>query len=253
MYGDFTMDEAEWLRWNASFQMSVVLVDAHYVGRSLHLGYNALRLNAGVVYQKVIPATAHDDTDEGHGAMAERAVRLARLRQSGQFRASGEPTLHHLHEVAGLAVAILLDCVERTPKLRDLATDDLYACGYLHDIIEDSATDFEDVEQAANPVIAEWVRTLSVDKRMPKMDRDAAYERQIHGAVEAVQIVKLADLLSNLRGIRGSEDADWIEHYLDTTDRHLTLLRDVLHGTQWFCEAREHIAYWRQWLQKDRA
>lgn len=249
VYGDFTMDEAEWLRWNAGFQMAAVLVDPHYVGRSLQLGYNALRLNAGTAYQRVIPATVAIDPDVRNGSMAGGAVRLALLRQSRQLRKSGEPTMNHLREVAELAVAIHRECVERAPDLRSVSAEDLYACGYLHDSIEDSATDFEDVEQAAGSKVAEWVHLLSEDKRLPAKQRRAAYERQLESASDAVQIVKLADLVSNLRGIRGSESLAWMERYLDATERQLKLLRSPLNTCKWFCEALDHIRRWRQWLE----
>src|SRR5207249_3863376 len=97
------------------------------------------------------------------------------------------------------------------------------------------------VEQEAGLRVAEWVRRLSEDKRLPAGQRREAYERQIAGATGAVQVVKLADLLSNLRGIRGSEPVSWIEEYLDVSRRQLDLLTDVLHPTRWFCEARDLI------------
>lgn len=253
VYGDFTMDEREWLRWNAGFQMPAVLVDAHYVGRSLQLGYNALRLNAGSTYQRVVPATVDADPDLDREPMAARAVRLARLRQSRQLRRSGEPTMHHLREVAELAVAIHADCVKRgVPDLWNVSAEDLYACGYLHDTIEDSATDFEDVEQAAGRQVAFWVRLLSEDKRLPVRERRLAYDDQLRHAPMAVGIVKLADLLSNLRGIRGSESLRWLKGYLNVVDRQLELLAEALDGTAWFCEARDHVGHWRQWLKEPR-
>jgi hypothetical protein len=249
VYGDFTMDEREWRSWNARFQMPAVLVDAHYVGRSLQLGYNTLRLNAGSEYQCVVPTVVHDDPPIVRGPMVERAIRLALSRQSRQLRKSGEPTVHHLREVAELAVSIHGECLAR-PKmvLPDVSADELYACGYLHDSIEDSATDYEDVVEAAGHKVAEWVCKLSEDKRLPADQRHDAYEGEIAGASDGVQIVKLADLLSNLRGIRGSEPLNWIGGYLDVAERQLGLLHRALGRTTQFREASDHLVRARQWL-----
>jgi hypothetical protein len=251
VYGDFTMDEREWVGWNARFQMPVVLVDAHYVGRSLQLGYNALRLNAATEYQLVVPTTVDRDPDLRFAQTAVRSVELVRRHQSKQLRKSGEPTMHHLREVAELAVQIRDECVAHAERaVRDVSPEDLYACGYLHDSIEDTATDFEDIEQAAGRWVADWVRRLSEDKREPAGRRRSEYERQLAEAPLAVQIVKLADLLSNLRGLRGSEPVTWIGDYLQVSRRQLELLAAMLHETASYDEADRQIRRWRLWLQE---
>ena len=71
----------------------------------------------------------------------------------------------------------------------------------LHDTIEDTRTDCDDLLQflggAGHPV-ADWVATLSKDKRRQEEDREAAYLAALAAAPWQVKVCKLADLFDNL-------------------------------------------------------
>ena len=86
------------------------------------------------------------------------------------------------------------------------------------------------------------------DKRLPRSEREDEYGRQIATAGLAPRVVKLADLLSNLRGLRGTEGTDWIERYLDVADRQLALISEGLDRCSSMGEARDHIVRWRHRL-----
>jgi guanosine-3',5'-bis(diphosphate) 3'-pyrophosphohydrolase len=73
----------------------------------------------------------------------------------------------------------------------------------LHDTIEDTTTDFDDLAERFGPEIAGWVAVLSKDKRRADPDREAAYLTALAGAPAPVQIAKLADILDNLMDSSG--------------------------------------------------
>src|SRR3954470_9066092 len=64
----------------------------------------------------------------------------------------------------------------------------------LHDTIEDTTTDFDDLEERFGPRVAGWVSALTKDKRLADDDREAAYTATLAGADPAVKVAKLADI-----------------------------------------------------------
>jgi guanosine-3',5'-bis(diphosphate) 3'-pyrophosphohydrolase len=68
----------------------------------------------------------------------------------------------------------------------------------LHDVIEDTNTDFDDLAATFGPEVAQWVATLSKDKRLPEDRREEAYLEALCAAPWQVQACKLADLVDNL-------------------------------------------------------
>lgn len=250
VYGDFLLDETGWRDWNMRFLLQPGLVDPRYVVCSLLWGFNLLRLNAGERSFTTVPAVAVERPEPVSGEMATQARQLAERRHARQLRKSGEPMLNHLREVAELAVQIHDECLDLQGSQSERAAlrEELYACGYLHDALEDTNTDYEDVERAAGPSVATWVALLSQDKRLPRSEREDEYGRQIATAGLAPRVVKLADLLSNLRGLRGTEGTDWIERYLDVADRQLALISEGLDRCSSMGEARDHIVRWRHRL-----
>lgn len=68
----------------------------------------------------------------------------------------------------------------------------------LHDTIEDTNTDFDDIADKFGEGVAGWVATLSKDKRLRDDIREPAYFRASAEADWQVQAIKLADLYDNL-------------------------------------------------------
>lgn len=85
--------------------------------------------------------------------------------------------------------------------LRDLFgidDPDVLCAGLLHDTIEDTTTDFDDIREQFGEQIAGWVAALSKDMRLPDEPREQAYRHQLAGADWPVIACKLADILDNL-------------------------------------------------------
>jgi len=112
--------------------------------------------------------------------------------------AAQEPYINHLLEVAGLVANALTE-----------PDTDLVIAAFLHDIIENTRVSKDDLLHKFGPDVAELVAEVTDDRSLPQAERK---RRQIvhasHLSVRA-QTIKLADKISNLRGILNSPPADW--------------------------------------------
>ena len=68
----------------------------------------------------------------------------------------------------------------------------------LHDVVEDTNTGVEEIEELFGKTIAQYVDLLTKDSTLPKRERDRDYDEKLLNAPETVQIAKLADLYDNL-------------------------------------------------------
>src|SRR5439155_11258577 len=68
----------------------------------------------------------------------------------------------------------------------------------LHDTIEDTDTDFDDLKETFGTDVAEWVAALSKDKRLPEGEREQAYAAALARAPWQVKACKLADVYDNV-------------------------------------------------------
>lgn len=68
----------------------------------------------------------------------------------------------------------------------------------LHDTIEDTTTDFDDIAERFGPEVAEWVGYLTKDKRLPDDERERYYIARLKQAPWQVQACKLADIYDNV-------------------------------------------------------
>src|SRR3954464_1988237 len=55
----------------------------------------------------------------------------------------------------------------------------MLAAALLHDTIEDTNTDCDDIIERFGPEVAEWVSALTKETRLPHDEREAAYARAI--------------------------------------------------------------------------
>jgi len=126
-----------------------------------------------------------------------------------------KPDLPLWHEAAALAARCHVGQIRkdgRTPYVahpfrvamivRDVfGVDDpvVLAGALLHDVIEDSDTDYEDVMEACGREVADIVAAMSKDMRMVEAEREAAYDRQLAAASWKARLVKLADVYDNVR------------------------------------------------------
>jgi guanosine-3',5'-bis(diphosphate) 3'-pyrophosphohydrolase len=74
----------------------------------------------------------------------------------------------------------------------------ILAAAILHDTIEDTTTDYDDILEHFGPDVARWVAAVSKDSRMEFEEREAAYRKVLAAADWQAKVVKLADLYDNL-------------------------------------------------------
>ncbi len=133
---------------------------------------------------------------ENHPSVDEELLRRAYLfsarQHRGQTRQSGEPYLVHPLEVANILADLNLDPICVTT-------------GLLHDIVEDTETSVEEIEEYFGPEIAHLVEGLT---KISRLDQASTEERQalnmrkmLLAMVDDVRVVlvKLADRLHNMR------------------------------------------------------
>jgi (p)ppGpp synthase/HD superfamily hydrolase len=124
------------------------------------------------------------------------AVAFASRAHQGQHRGDG-CTPYAAHPVR---VALILATAfgERRPEV--------LAAALLHDTIEDTGVDRDEVAERIGEPAAAWVAALTKDARLPEDEREAAYEATLARAPVEVQLIKLADTLDNLHdaGSRGA-------------------------------------------------
>ena len=68
----------------------------------------------------------------------------------------------------------------------------------LHDTIEDTTTDRDDLIDHFGPRVADWVAVLSKDKRLADEERETVYMQGLANAPLPVKLCKLADIFDNL-------------------------------------------------------
>lgn len=117
-----------------------------------------------------------------------QAFRYAALKHRQQTLADGvTPYFVHVVRVCW----ILRDVFQ----IKDTAT---IVASILHDVVEDTGTGIEEIEELFGKTIAQYVDLLTKDPALPKRLREREYDEKLLNAPETVQIAKLADLYDNL-------------------------------------------------------
>jgi (p)ppGpp synthase/HD superfamily hydrolase len=112
-------------------------------------------------------------------------------------------------------------------------SDEVVAAGVLHDVLEDTAVEREELERRFGPEVAALVAAVSADPSIEdEGERKAALREQVAGAGEHAAAVFAADKLSKARELRiraehgelRPPDLAKVEHYRASLD----VLDDVL-------------------------
>lgn len=117
----------------------------------------------------------------------DAAAYAARL-HANQYRNDGRtPYFCHPARVA-LTVAARLGSTDET----------VLAAAVLHDVIEDTPADYDDLLERFGRDVADLVACLSKDARMIECDREADYDRRLAAGPWQARLIKLADVYDNL-------------------------------------------------------
>ncbi|MAY75525.1 MAG: hypothetical protein CMJ31_12585 [Phycisphaerae bacterium] len=94
-------------------------------------------------------------------------------------------------------------------SLRDefgVEDEEILAAAALHDVIEDTPADYDDVAEAFGDRAARLVATMTKDMRLPEAEREVLYERGVIDAGRDAWLIKLGDVLDNLRDAASLDD-----------------------------------------------
>lgn len=141
------------------------------------------------------PAPAHGDKPVQH--LWQLAASFAARQHRHQIRKDGvTPYFSHVVRV-GLTVTQVFGC-----------HDDTVLCiALLHDTIEDTTTDYEDIESRFGAVIADGVVALTKNMALREDIREPEYDARIAKADWRIRLVKLADTYDNF--------CDCVNHHPD--------------------------------------
>jgi (p)ppGpp synthase/HD superfamily hydrolase len=117
-----------------------------------------------------------------------RAATFAARKHHGQMRADNQtPYFSHVTRVT-LILAHLFGVDDEA----------VLTAALLHDTLEDTATDYDEIAEQFGPLVADYVVQLTKNVMLPKAKREADYEARLCRAPEPVMIAKMADLYDNL-------------------------------------------------------
>ena len=128
-----------------------------------------------------------DPLETTHRSLLEAIAFAARAHQ-GQLRKDGRtPYASHAFRVCLIVRQVF-------------GIDDVSAlkAAVLHDTVEDTTTDYDELKEEFGQEVADWVSDLSKDKRLPEEERENGYEAQLAKAPWQVKVCKLADIFDNL-------------------------------------------------------
>jgi guanosine-3',5'-bis(diphosphate) 3'-pyrophosphohydrolase len=118
-----------------------------------------------------------------------KADEFAARKHDGQHRRDGKtPYIKHPRGVMSI--------------LRDefgISDPETLAAGLLHDTIEDTTTDYDDLSERFGSRVADLVAILTKDKRLPELKRERVYFAGLAKAPLAARCCKVADSLYNVR------------------------------------------------------
>jgi guanosine-3',5'-bis(diphosphate) 3'-pyrophosphohydrolase len=126
----------------------------------------------------------------------QAAAALAARAHRDQLRRDGRtPYFSHPVRVA-MTVASVFGCTDET----------VLTAALLHDIIEDTRVDYDDLLKNFGREVADIVSCLSKDKRMVESERETEYDRRLAAGPWQARLVKLADVYDNLADTPSADD-----------------------------------------------
>ena len=170
-------------------------------------------------YHKQFQGILEQIAEYNHGAdfdFLRRAFEFAYEAHKGQLRLSGEPYVVHCLEVAEILTDLKLDYIT-------------IACGLLHDVVEDTKIQLEDVEDKFGKEVASLVNGLTkiADLRLESQEvRQAEYFRKMLISMShdlRVILIKFADRLHNMRTIEHLPHKSQLRTALETLEVYAPL------------------------------
>ena len=97
-----------------------------------------------------------------------------------------------------------LEGVVNRLKSLGVIDEELLCTGWLHDIIEDTDTTFDDLFEKFGQRIAVLVMSLSKDNTLPRKQREQIYVKKLKESSIDAKLIKLCDISTNLSDLKNS-------------------------------------------------
>src|ERR671916_986121 len=162
--------------------------------------------------------------------LVARAFHYAAAAHEGQVRRSGEPFVHHPWATAKICAELRLD-------------DQSIAAALLHDVVEDTEADLDDIRLEFGDEIATLVEGVTKLTRTSFQSREQAeaenYRKMIVAMAQDVRVIliKLADRLHNMRTIEYQGKQTQVRKAKETLEVYAPLAHRLgIHALKWELE-----------------
>lgn len=143
-----------------------------------------------------------------------QAVEFAEKKHRGQTRKNSEKTPYISHP---------LSVAKTIAEIGGVTDTDIIVAALLHDTVEDTDTELEDLIELFGSTVANLVKEVTDDKSLPKQERK---ERQVEHATHissGAACIKLGDKICNCGDVINDPPSDWDKtrrrEYLDWAKR----------------------------------
>lgn len=134
---------------------------------------------------------------DGTRLWQEAAAFAARAHRHQTRKDGATPYVSHCFRVA-LTVRHLFGCDDEVA----------IASALLHDAIEDSPSDYDDIEGAFGPEVASCVAAMTKNMILPEAQREREYDERLRCADWRARLVKLADVYDNLSDLSSPDSLE---------------------------------------------
>lgn len=99
---------------------------------------------------------------------------------------------HHEH-LAGVVARL---------KNLGVTDEDVISAAWLHDIIDESETSFDEIDQRFGSKVAVMILSISKDKNLPRSKQEEQYVKQLKESTLDSKLIKLCDISANLKDLK---------------------------------------------------
>ena len=142
--------------------------------------------------------------------MTAKAIKFAEEKHAGQFYGT-EPYIVHCNAVAAVLIRF------------GLTGETLLSAAILHDVIEDTQTNYNDIEAAFNKEVAEIVYCVTDELGRNREERKEKTYPKIRNNHNAI-LVKLADRIANVENAIASSNTVKLDLYKKEINRFMHAL-----------------------------
>ena len=118
---------------------------------------------------------------------------FSKERHSGMMRKDG--IIPHYEHLVGVVARL---------KNLGITDEEVLASAWLHDIIDDTKTSFEEIDQRFGSKIAVLVLSISKDKSVPRVIQEEQYVKQLKESPFDAKLIKLCDISASLRDLKNA-------------------------------------------------